>query len=375
LNFFGTLKVPSEIKRALDDLNYQEPTKIQEQIIPLLRNGEDVIGQAQTGTGKTAAFGIFLIERLTGSHTPAAGLILVPTRELAIQVNSEIGRLARYAKVHSLAVYGGQPIHLQIRSLERGGQIIVATPGRLIDHLERKTLNLSNTRFVILDEADQMLDIGFADAIETILRKTPSNRQTALFSATMPNSIRNLSRRYLRNPNWVRIGGDGSPVESVEQIYYEIEENERPYALESLLNRPELIKQALIFRRTKVGVDRLVNFLRDKGFNTQAIHGDMTQVQRDQVMNRFRKGTLRILVATNIAARGLDIPDVSHVINYDIPNNVEEYVHRIGRTARAGRSGTAITFVSEWDFGELDAIQAHVGYGLEKRSIESPENG
>ena len=356
-------------------MNYQTPTKIQEEIIPLLRNGDDVIGQAQTGTGKTAAFGIFLVENLATSRRYSEGLILVPTRELAIQVNSEIRRLAKYSKIQSLAIYGGQPILGQIKSIENGAHIIVATPGRLMDHLERKTLNLGSTRFVILDEADQMLDIGFADAIETILRKTPSTRQTALFSATMPLPIRNLSKRYMRNPKWLRVGGDASPVESVEQIYYEIEENERPFALESLLNQPELIQQALVFRRTKLGVDRLVNFLQDKGFNTQAIHGDMTQIQRDQVMNRFRKGNLRILVATNIAARGLDIPAVSHVINYDIPSNVEEYVHRIGRTARAGRSGTAITFVSEWDFGELDAIQAHVGEGLERRSINSVATG
>ena len=373
--YFGALKVSVEIKRALRDLNYQTPTKIQEEIIPLLRNGDDVIGQAQTGTGKTAAFGIFLVENLTTSRRYCEGLVLVPTRELAIQVNSEIHRLAKYSKIQSLAIYGGQPILRQIQSLERGAHIIVATPGRLMDHLERKTLNLGSTRFVILDEADQMLDIGFADAIETILRKTPSTRQTALFSATMPLPIRNLSRRYMRDPKWLRIGGDASPVESVEQIYYEIEENERPFALESLLNQPELIQQALVFRRTKLGVDRLVNFLKDKGFNTQAIHGDMTQIQRDQVMNRFRKGSLRIMVATNIAARGLDIPAVSHVINYDIPSNVEEYVHRIGRTARAGRRGTAITFVSEWDFGELDAIQAHVGEGLERRSINSGATG
>ncbi len=373
--FFGSLKVSVDIKRALRDLNYQAPTKIQEEIIPLLRNGVDVIGQAQTGTGKTAAFGIFLVENLTTTRKYSEGLVLVPTRELAIQVNSEIRRLAKYSKIQSLAIYGGQPILRQIESLERGAHIIVATPGRLMDHLERRTINLDSTRFVVLDEADQMLDIGFADAIETILRKTPTNRQTALFSATMPISIRNLSRRYMRDPKSLRIGGDASPVESVEQIYYEIEENERPFALESLLNNPGFIQQALVFRRTKLGVDRLVNFLKDKGFNTQAIHGDMTQIQRDQVMNRFRKGSLRVLVATNIAARGLDIPAVSHVINYDIPSNVEEYVHRIGRTARAGRSGTAITFVSEWDFGELDAIQAHVGKGLERRSINSVATG
>ena len=238
--------------------------------------------------------------------------------------------------------------------------IIIATPGRLIDHIGRKTLDLGQLRFVVLDEADQMLDIGFADDINRILRHVPTSRQTLLFSATMPPSIRRL-HRYMKDPKWILVGGDSEPVEQVAQIYYEIAERDRYAGLEELLNEPDRITQALIFRRTKTGVDRLVNYLKRRGHDVQAIHGDITQAQRDSVMSMFRARKLRVLGATNVAARGLDIPAVSHVINYDIPGNVEEYIHRIGRTARMGRPGTAITFVSEWDFKMLDAIQAHVG--------------
>jgi ATP-dependent RNA helicase DeaD len=235
-----------------------------------------------------------------------------------------------------------------------------------MDHMERGTIQLGRLRFVVLDEADQMLDIGFADDIERILRHTPSSRQTMLFSATMPVPIRRLANRYMKDPAWILVGGNAEPVEQVEQLYFEVAERDHPAALEALLREPGRITQALVFRRTKMGVDRLVNQLRRRGHDIQAIHGDMTQAQRDAVMGRFRTNRLRVLVATNLAARGLDIPAVSHVINYDMPSNVEEYVHRIGRTARMGRPGTAITFVSEWDFEMLDKIYAHVGDELKQ---------
>ncbi len=330
-----------------------------------------MVGQAQTGTGKTAAFGIPLVEAMNGDiHEPQA-LVLTPTRELAVQVRGEISRLGQFCGIRVVAVYGGQAMSRQMTALNRGAHIVVATPGRLIDHMGRGTIDISKVRFVVLDEADQMLDIGFAEDMEYILRYTPRSRQTLLFSATIPGPIKRLAQRYLREPSWVRIGGDAEPVEQVKQVYYEIAERDCASALDELLRQPGLISQALIFRRTKAGVDRLVAYLRSRSYDAQAIHGDMPQSHRDAVMTRFRSKDLRILVATNVAARGLDIPAVSHVINYDMPETLEEYIHRIGRTARMGRTGTAITFVSEWDFQVLDMIQAHVGDDLSRASLAS----
>ncbi len=360
------MTVSGPVAQALDAMAYSEPTPIQEEVIPLVQAGRDVVGQAQTGTGKTASFGIPLVEMLNPKSKEIQALVLVPTRELAMQVREELSRLGHFCGIQSVAVYGGQAMSRQLTAFQRGAHIIIATPGRLMDHMERGTLRLDRLRVVVLDEADQMLDIGFAPDIEYILRHTPRSRQTLLFSATMPGPIRRLANRYLQGPSWIRVGGDAEPVEQVKQIYYEVSERERPALLEELLKDPGRITQALIFRRTKVGVDRLESHLRRRGYDAQAIHGDMTQAQRNAVMGRFRTKDLRILVATNVAARGLDIPAVSHVINYDMPDNLEEYVHRIGRTARMGRSGTAIIFVSEWDFPTLDVIQAHVGEDLKQ---------
>ena len=355
--------------RTLESIGYASPTPIQEAVIPPVRAGQDVVGQAQTGTGKTAAFGIPLVEALNPDVREVQALVLVPTRELAVQVRGELARIGKFSGVRSVAIYGGQSINRQLEALQQGAHITVATPGRLMDHMERGTVQLGRLRFVVLDEADQMLDIGFADDIRRILRHTPASRQTLLFSATMPGPIRRLAYRYMKEPAWILVGGDAEPVEEVEQIYFEVAERDRPAALEELLRAPSRITQALVFRRTKIGVDRLVAYLQRRGHDIQAIHGDMTQSQRDMVMGRFRAKDLRVLVATNVAARGLDIPAVSHVINYDVPSNVEEYVHRIGRTARMGRPGTAITFVSEWDFSMLDTIQAHVGDELKQEQL------
>ena len=338
-------------------------------MIPPVRAGQDVVGQAQTGTGKTAAFGIPLVEALNSDVREVQALVLVPTRELAVQVRGELVRMGRFSGLRSVALYGGRALSRQLEALQQGVHIIVATPGRLMDHLERGTVQLGRLRFVVLDEADQLLDIGFADDIRHILRHTPSSRQTLLFSATMPSPIRRLANSYMKEPVWILVGGDTEPVEEVEQLYFEVAERDRPAALEELLREPSRITQALVFRRTKIGVDRLVANLQRRGHDIQAIHGDMTQFQRDEVMARFRSKHLRVLVATNVAARGLDIPAVSHVINYDVPDNVEEYVHRIGRTARMGRPGIAITFVSEWDFQMLDTIQAHVGDELRQERL------
>ena len=367
---FGELTVSGAVGHALERMGYSEPTPIQSRVIPIAAQGLDVVGQAQTGTGKTAAFGIPIVEAIEGDSTQIQALVLTPTRELAMQVSEEVSSLGQFDGVRCLTVYGGQSMNTQLEGLRRRPQVVVATPGRLMDHMGRRTISLSDVRIVILDEADQMLDIGFVDDIERILRATPRSRQTLLFSATMPGPIRRLARRYLNDPEWIRVGGDAEPVEEVDQIYYEVAAQDRQAALDGLLADNDRVTQALIFRRTKIGVDRLVYHLEREGFDAEAIHGDMTQAHRERVMRRFREKRLRVLVATNVAARGLDIPAVSHVVNYDMPDNLEEYVHRIGRTARMGRPGTAITFVSDMlDFATLDAIRDHVGDGLRQERL------
>jgi ATP-dependent RNA helicase DeaD len=368
-NLFGQMTVSWEVARALATMGYSTPTPIQETVIPLVRQALDVVGQAQTGTGKTAAFGIPLVEAVDPKSTTLQVLILTPTRELAVQVCGELTRLGQYRGVKAAAIYGGQAFGPQLDALRRGSQIIVATPGRLMDHMGRGNLRLDQARIVVLDEADQMLDIGFAPDIERILRQTPRSRQTLLFSATMPETIKRLARRYMRDPQWVRAGGEARPVDQVEQVYYEVAERDKRFALQELLEDPHGVTQALIFRRTKAGVDDLVYDFKRRGYDVQGIHGDMTQAQRDAVMKLFRANRLRLLVATNLAARGLDISGISHVINYDMPSNVEEYVHRIGRTARMGKPGTAITLVSEWDVDTFDAILAHVGKDLKLQRL------
>ncbi len=367
---FGEIPVSPEVDHALVDMGYSEPTPIQNMVIPLIREGRDVVGQAQTGTGKTASFGIPIVETVDPAPGDPQALVLAPTRELALQVCSEISAIGHHRGISVAAVYGGQPMQPQIDAIKRGAHVVVATPGRLMDHMQRRTLSLRKIRIAVLDEADQMLDIGFIDDIEHILRQTPRNRQTLLFSATIPYPIRKLTRRYLHDPEWVRVGGEAEPVDEVNQVYYEVAAQDRRVALKEVLDTGDDVKQALIFRRTRAGVDRLVRDLRRDRYDADGIHSDMTQAQRERVMSKFRSRDLRLLVATNVAARGLDIPAVSHVINYDMPDNLEEYVHRIGRTARAGKQGTAITFVSDLqDFELLDALQEHLGHEIEQADL------
>ncbi len=367
---FGELPVLPEVDHALVDMGYSTPTPIQNMVVPLIREGRDVVGQAQTGTGKTAAFGIPIVEALDPAQSTTQALVLAPTRELALQVCSEISAIGHHRGISAAAIYGGQPMQPQIDAIQRGAHVVVATPGRLMDHMQRRTLSLGSIRIAVLDEADQMLDIGFIDDIEHILRQTPRNRQTLLFSATIPYPIRRLTRRYLHDPEWIRVGGEAEPVEEVEQVYYEVAVQDRRVALKEVLDAPGDVKQALIFRRTRAGVDRLVRGLRRDQYDAEGIHSDMTQAQRERVMSKFRARSLRLMVATNVASRGLDIPAVSHVINYDMPDNLEEYVHRIGRTARAGKQGTAVTFVSDMqDFELLDALQEHLGHGMKQANL------
>ena len=346
--------------RALTEMGYEAPTPIQRQIIQPMLNGGDVVAQAQTGTGKTAGFSIPLAELVDGGEGHVQAVVLVPTRELAVQVADELRRISKYRGIKVVTIYGGQPIKRQLDQLAGAVHVVVGTPGRIIDHLQRRTLKLDRVRVAVLDEADQMLDIGFFPDIRRILRMTPKKRQTALFCATAPAAIQGLINSYLRRPLWVRVGEDAAPVDSVRQTYCQVAQRDKADAFAELMDRGGS-GQTLVFRRTQIGIDRLVPVLNRLGYSARGIHGGMRQSERDAVRRQFRSGDVRVLIATNLASRGLDIPAVDHVVNFDIPETVEEYVHRIGRTARMGREGTALTFVAEWDLEAFDAIVAHVG--------------
>jgi ATP-dependent RNA helicase DeaD len=366
---FTELMLCDEVSRALREMGFVNPTEIQARVIPLLLDGNDVIGQAQTGTGKTAAFGIPLIEGIDENQLHPQSLVLAPTRELAQQIGEELRKIARFIPgINIVTLYGGAGYGRQFEDLKAGAQVVVGTPGRVLDHISRGTLKLDDIDYLILDEADRMLDMGFLPDVERILRRTPRERQTALFSATMPTVIRILSRRYMFEPKAVHVQPQQVTVEEVEQIYYEVADRDKVDGLLSLieLDPPE---RAMIFRQTKIGVDRLDSALRRRGLPVAAIHGDMSQRTREDVLREFRQGNLKYLIATDVAARGLDIPEVSHVFNYDIPDDPEAYVHRIGRTARAGRSGCAVMFVAEWDAEKLPPIQRLVGERLQRRLL------
>jgi ATP-dependent RNA helicase DeaD len=368
-NGFAELLLSHELNAALRDMGFRHPTEIQARVIPLLLDGLDVIGQAQTGTGKTAAFGIPLIEGIEEDKPYTQAVVLAPTRELAIQIGEELRRLARYIPaINVVTIYGGASYGRQFDDLKAGAHVVVGTPGRVLDHLGRGTLKLDNIDYLVLDEADRMLDMGFLPDVERILRRTPRERQTSLFSATMPTVIRILSRRYMFEPATVHVQPQQVTVSEVDQAYYEVADRDKVEGLISLI-QADPPERAMIFRQTKIGVDRLVGLLKRRGLTVEAIHGDMSQKVREQVLSQFRDGTVTYLVATDVAARGLDIPEVSHVFNYDIPEDSEAYVHRIGRTARAGRSGAAVTFVGEWDSDKLPPIQKIVGDKLERRLL------
>lgn len=366
---FGTQIVSRDVALALKTIGYEEPTRIQSDCIGPLLAGNDVVGQAHTGTGKTAAFGIPLVEQADPSQVFIQSLILVPTRELAMQVRDELVRLAQFRRLGVVACYGGQPISKQIAALKRRTHIVVGTPGRVLDHLGKGTLRLETVRTVVLDEADEMLDVGFLPDIERILSRTPRNRQTALFCATMPSLIRRIVGRHMRSPVWIRIGSEIETAPDVRQVYIEVLEQDRVRAFVRLLKTQVNDGKVLMFRRTKVGVDNLAQALQRQGIAAAGIHGGLVQSERNAAMRSFHAGELKVLVATNLAARGLDIPQVSHVVNYDMPQNLEEYVHRIGRTARMGRDGTAITFVTEWDFPMLDLLQDGLAGELKQETL------
>ncbi|MBM7542900.1 DEAD/DEAH box helicase [Amphibacillus cookii] len=353
---FQSLGISEPIMKALQKMGFEEATPIQEQTIPLGLNGKDVIGQAQTGTGKTAAFGIPMIEKIDKNQRKIQGLVVAPTRELAIQVSEELHRLAKFKGVRTLPVYGGQHMDRQIRALKEGPHIVVATPGRLLDHIRRKTINISQVHTAVLDEADEMLNMGFIDDIRDILKAIPEERQTLLFSATMPKEIRNIAATLMRTPEEVKVKAKEMTVSNIDQNFIEVHEKQKFDSLTNLLDIhvPEL---AIIFGRTKKRVDELTEGLQARGFRAEGIHGDLTQGKRMSVLNKFKSSRIEILVATDVAARGLDISGVSHVYNFDIPQDPESYVHRIGRTGRAGRTGVAISFITPREMSHLHLIE------------------
>src|SRR3954453_16624555 len=357
---FADLGLSETTLHALQDVGYEQPSPIQEQAIPVLMQGRDMIGQAQTGSGKTAAFGLPMIEHVDPDEADVQALVLTPTRELCIQVTQALRAYAQRKGVDVVAVFGGAPIRSQQAQLRAGGQIVVGTVGRVLDLIQRASLILTGCRFVVLDEADEMLDLGFLEDVERILALTPNGRQTALFSATMPPPIRGLADRYLYEPVTVKVKTATLTVDTVEQFAVEVRPVDKADRLVDVL-RAERPEQAIVFTRTKIRCDQLYRRLRDRGMNVKALHGDLSQGQRDGVMLAFKAGRLPILVATDVAARGLDISTVTHVINFDVPTSPDVYVHRIGRTGRVGRSGRASTFVEPLQRRELEAIEKHVG--------------
>jgi ATP-dependent RNA helicase DeaD len=368
LKTFYELGLHYNIVRAIADMGFEEATPIQEQVIPVAKTGSDLIGQAQTGTGKTAAFSIPLLEKIDPASDKIQGLVLAPTRELAIQVAEEIARLGTHTGVRTLPIYGGQDIQRQIRALKNRPHIIIATPGRLIDHMERRTIRLSDVHTVVLDEADEMLNMGFLEEIQKILAGVPEERQTMLFSATMPPQIRKLADQFLKNPVHISVMPKSVQSPQIEQFYIEVPERQKFDTLCRLVDMetPEL---GVVFGRTKRRVDELASGLQKRGYLAEGLHGDLSQNQRDQVMRKFREGQIELLVATDVAARGIDVSNVTHVYNFDVPQDPESYVHRIGRTGRAGREGVAITLVTPRETDHLHFIEKVNKLRIKKRPV------
>ena len=352
---FTDLPLSEQTRKAVAAQGWKTPTPIQALALPELLDGEDVVGLAQTGSGKTAAFAIPLIENLNGKERGVQALVLVPTRELAAQAAAEISNLSRHDR--PVVVCGGVPIGPQIKALKnRSAAVVVGTPGRILDHLQRGTLRLGAVRYLVLDEADRMLDMGFSPDVGRILSHTPEKRQTALFSATMPGAIRGMVKRYMRSPQYLTVESEAPTVDTVEQVYYQVDGRDKTRALRALIDAED-DPLSLVFRRTKRGATKLHRQLEKGGYEVALLHGGKSQSQRTKTLAAFANGRSRILVATNVASRGLDIPNVSHVFNYDLPEDVETYVHRIGRTARAGKEGVAATLVGEAEVKEFDKIQ------------------
>jgi ATP-dependent RNA helicase DeaD len=367
---FGKMGLSEVMLAALEEAEYLEPTPVQAGLIPRALAGEDLMGQARTGTGKTAAFAVPILERLKPQKkgSPPQALVLVPTRELAVQVRDECSKLSVGRRVSVVALYGGKPIRNQAEQLRRGAEFVVGTPGRVLDLLDRTALVLDQLGFVVLDEADRMLDIGFRPDIEKILRRCPQSRQTLLLSATIPPPVMRLAQRYMRDPQMLDFSPKDLPVETIEQFYFTVDP-ERKFDLLVELLRRENPAQAIIFCRTKRGTDRICRRLAKKLSAVDTIHGDLPQSARDRVMRRFREGTVRCLVATDVVGRGIDVTRISHIINYDIPQFCDDYIHRVGRTGRMGREGVAYTFVTPEEGNELTRIEIRINRLLKREEI------
>lgn len=366
---FSDLNLSKEVLQAIDDMGFESPSEVQEATIPLILEGRDVLAQAQTGTGKTASFGIPMIERIQDDCDGMQGLVLVPTRELARQVSDELKKLAKYKKFISIVpIYGGADMGKQLRDLKKGADIVVGTPGRVMDHMKRKTIVLDDLKFLTLDEADEMFDMGFRDDMKTIIEKTNPDRQTLFFSATFDNDIKEFSRLYQVDPAKVIIEKKELTAEKIEQFYLELNRNMKT----EILNRLILIhkpKKSIIFCNTKRMVEALELEIAQRGYKVDSLHGDMRQSSRDNVMKKFRNGTIDVLIATDVAARGLDVSDIDLVFNYDLPQQAEYYVHRIGRTARAGKKGASFTFVTSRDFPKFKEIEKYANIKMEKMKL------
>ena len=370
---FITLNLRPELMRSVAELGYLEPTPIQSAIIPLMLGGADVIGQAQTGTGKTAAFALPILNNLKPGQSHIQALVMCPTRELALQVSQAFSEYGQFCDVRVLAVYGGQPYGPQITRLKRGVDVVVGTPGRMLDLLERKCLDLKRVQTVVLDEADEMLSMGFIDDIETILAGTPSDRQTALFSATMPTPIRRLADRYMHNHQPITIQREQVTVAAIEQRCYIVNGCDKLAALTRIFEMEELTS-ALIFVRTRAATGELAAALSTRGFASEALNGDLNQDARERTLNRFRSAQIKVLVATDVAARGLDIDDISHVFNYDLPDDPELYVHRIGRTGRAGKTGIAISLVTPGEKRLLRQVESFAHQTIKRVGLPSEDD-
>ncbi len=370
---FPELGLTAEILKAIDALGFEEPSPIQQQAIPPLMRGSDIVAQAPTGTGKTAAFAIPIMERVEPHQRNVQALVLTPTRELAVQVAEAAYAIGRHRRVSVLPIYGGQAYEHQLRGLRAGAHVVVGTPGRVMDHIRRGTLQLGAVRIVVLDEADEMLDMGFIEDIEFVLDRTPKDRQTALFSATMPPKIQALARRYMRQPETIALAHETRTVPLTHQVYYETPPRAKRDVLTRILDL-QAPHSAIIFCRTRREAAELASALQARAYPADAIHGDMSQGQRERVLRAFRENRVSLLVATEVAARGLDIPDVTHVINYDIPDDADAYVHRVGRTGRMGRKGEAITLVTPREIRLLRVIEKDIRKKLKPLRLPTQED-